>query len=89
MEPLFSQWVVLLAMQNGRAPLPVSRSLWNGLVKRGFPNDLEELGTFARRYLFLQDARMLLAELRTCPQVVASHFESRKQPDPELRQLNT
>jgi hypothetical protein len=62
--PLLADWVVLLAMKHRRAPLPVSSALWKGLLRRGFPNDLDELGVFARRYLFLGDARMLLAELK-------------------------
>jgi hypothetical protein len=62
--PLLTDWVVLLAMKHRRAPLPVSSALWKGLLRRGFPNDLDELGVFARRYLFLGDARMLLAELK-------------------------
>ena len=62
--PLLADWVVLLAMKHRRAPLPVSSALWKGLLRKGFPNDLDELGVFARRYLFLGDARMLLAELK-------------------------
>lgn len=62
--PLLGDWVVLLAMKHQRAPLPVSSALWKGLLRKGFLNDLDELAVFARRYLFLGDARMLLAELR-------------------------
>ena len=62
--PLLGDWVVLLAMKHRRAPLPVSSGLWKGLLREGFPNDLDELAILARRYLFLGDARMLLAELR-------------------------
>src|SRR6267378_838363 len=62
--PLLGDWVVLLAMKHRRAPLPVSSALWKGLLRKGFPNDLDELAIFARRYLFLGDARLLLAELR-------------------------
>ena len=62
--PLLGDWVVLLAMEHQRAPLPVSSALWKGLLRKGFPNDLDELAIFARRYLFLGDARLLLAKLR-------------------------
>jgi len=62
--PLLGDWVVLLAMKHQRAPLPVSSALWKGLLRKGFPNDLDELAILARRYLFLGDARLLLAELR-------------------------
>ncbi len=62
--PLLGDWVVLLAMKHQRTPLPVSSGLWKGLLRKGFPNDLDELAIFARRYLFLGDARLLLAELR-------------------------
>jgi hypothetical protein len=65
--PLLGDWVVLLAMKHRRAPLPVSSALWKGLLRKGFPNDLDELGVLARRYLFLGDARMLLAELKDRP----------------------
>jgi hypothetical protein len=62
--PLLSDWVVLLAMKHRRAALPVPSALWKGLLRKGFRNDVNELGVFARRYLFLGDARMLLAELK-------------------------
>ncbi len=61
---LLGDWVVLLAMKHRRAPLPVSSALWKGLLREGLPNDLDELAILARRYLFLGDAQMLLAELR-------------------------
>ena len=51
-------------MKHGRAPLPVSSSLWRVLLRQGFLNDLDELGNIARRFSFLGDERMLLAELR-------------------------
>ena len=51
-------------MQHGRAPLPVSPPLWKGLLRRGHL-DLYELGNIARRFSFLGDGRMLLAELNT------------------------
>jgi hypothetical protein len=62
--PMLGDWVALLAMKHQRAPLPVSSALWKGLLRKGFPNDLDELAMFARRYLFLGDERLLLAELR-------------------------
>ncbi len=61
---LLRQQVVLLAMKDGRAPLPVSATLWKGLLRRGVLNDLDDLGNIARRLSFLRDERMLLAELR-------------------------
>jgi hypothetical protein len=65
--PLLGDWVVLLAMKHRRAPLPVPSALWKGLLRRGFPNDMDELGVFARRYLFLGDGQLLLAELKDRP----------------------
>jgi hypothetical protein len=62
--PLLRNLVALLAMKHGRAPLPVSAALWKGLLRRGVLNDLSELGNIARRYSFLGDERMMLAELR-------------------------
>ena len=64
MGPLLRHLVALLAMKHGRAPLPVSSTLWKTLLRQGFINDLEELGNIARRFSFLGDERMLLAELR-------------------------
>ncbi len=61
--PLLRHVVLLLAMKHRRAPLPVSSSLLRGLLRHGFLNDVDELGSFARRYLFLGDERTLLAEL--------------------------
>ncbi len=43
-----------------------------GLLRKGFPNDADELGNFARRYLFLGEARMLLGELRDRPAAAPS-----------------
>jgi hypothetical protein len=72
MAPLLGDWVVLLAMKHRRAPLPVSSALWKGLLRKGFPNDLDELAIFARRYLFLGDARLLLAELKDRPDTASA-----------------
>src|SRR5713226_413997 len=45
----------------------VSSAFRNAILRRGLPNGLIELGDFARRYLFLGDERMLLAELQRRP----------------------
>jgi len=79
--PLLGDWVVLLAMKHRRAPLPVSSGLWKGLLREGFPNDLDELAILARRYLFLGDARMLLAELRIRTAATASVRETLSKED--------
>jgi hypothetical protein len=63
MVPLLRHQVVLLAMKDRRAPMPVSATLWKGLLRRGVLNDLDDLGSVARRLSFLGDERMLLAEL--------------------------
>ena len=70
-----SQWVALLAMKYGRAPLPVSRGLQKALMRQGFVHDPAELGDFALRYLFLGDAQMLLAESRKRPTPISHSFE--------------
>lgn len=62
--PLFGKVVALLAMKSGRAPLPVSANFLRAMVRSGFPNDVDEMTNFARRYLFLRDEWMLLAELK-------------------------
>jgi hypothetical protein len=64
MVELLRHQILLLAMKNGRAPLPVSPALWRGLQRQGFLSDAYDLGSIARRLLFLGDGRMLLAELR-------------------------
>ena len=56
--------VVLLAMKHGRAPLPVTPSVWKGLQRCGVLNDLYDLGSIARRLSFLGDGRLLLDELK-------------------------
>jgi hypothetical protein len=68
--------VALLAMKQRRAPLPVSPTLLRSLWLRGFPESLAELEGFARRFLFLGDERMLLAELRRGPGSIASRQEN-------------
>src|SRR5260370_7439370 len=65
MVVLLRHQVALLAMKHGRAPLPISPALLKGLMRRGVGNDLYELGEIARRFSFLGDGRMLLAELKT------------------------
>src|SRR6267378_8392431 len=64
MALLLRHQIILLAMKDRRAPLPVSATLWKGLLRRGVLNDLDDLGSIARRLSFLGDERMLLAELR-------------------------
>ena len=61
---LLRHQVLLLAMKAGRAPLPVPEALLKGLQKQGFLNDIYDLGSIARRLLFVGDGRILLAELR-------------------------
>lgn len=65
--PLFGHYVVMLAMQHRRAPVPVSSGLWKEMVRLGLPNNLDELAKLARRYLLIGDTRMMLAELRVRP----------------------
>jgi hypothetical protein len=60
---LLRQHVLLLAMKHGRAPLPLSRAVCTGLLRRGVLNDPEALGSIARRFSFLGDEQMLLAEI--------------------------
>ncbi len=64
MAQMLGDVIALLAMKHRRAPLPVSSALLRTLWIRGFPENLAELESFARRLLFLGDERMLLAELR-------------------------
>ena len=80
---LLGQYVALLAMKYGRAPLPVSRTLGRALLRRGLTDDPAGLGHLARRYLFLGDARMLLAESRKRPAPVADSVAIVKQLNEE------
>lgn len=62
-----SQWVALLALSYRRAPLRASHSLQRALqkaLKRQGIVDGAELVDLVRRYFFLGDAQVLLAELR-------------------------
>lgn len=62
--PMFGQVVALLAMKYGRAPMPVAPSLLRRMIQAGRPTDVDEMTNFARRFLFLRDERMFLAELK-------------------------
>ena len=74
-----NQWVALLAMKYGRAPLPVSRGLQKALMRQGVVDDPAELGDLARRYLFLGDAQTLLAESRKRPTPISHSSEAANQ----------
>jgi hypothetical protein len=64
MLELLRHQVLLLAMKNGRAPLPISPSLWKGLQRQGVLNDLYDLGEYCTTSLIPGRRRMLLAELK-------------------------
>lgn len=78
MAHMLGDIIALLAMKRRRAPLPVSPALLKSLWLRGFPENLGELESFARRFLFLGDERMLLTELRRGP--VPSAFQTENSP---------
>jgi hypothetical protein len=59
---LLRQHILVLAMKHGRAPLPLSPAVSRGLLCRGVLNDLDALGSIARRFSFLGDGRLLLDE---------------------------
>jgi DNA-binding NtrC family response regulator len=80
MAQMLGDVVALLAMKHRRAPVPVSSALLRTLWMRGFPGNLAELESFARRLLFLGDERMLLAELRRGPAPIASMPENSTGP---------
>lgn len=52
MALLLRHFVTLLAMQYGRAPLPISASLLRLCLRRGLPGGVGDLESLARRYLF-------------------------------------
>ena len=76
------EWVALLAMKYRRAPLPVPRGLEKALMCQGLADDPSEIGDLARRYLFLGDARMLLAESRR-PSPFTNYLPSVKESNTE------
>lgn len=80
MAQMLGDVIALLAMKHRRAPLPVSSALLRTLGMRGFPENLAELESFARRLLFLGDERMLLAELRRGPAPIAFRTENLQGP---------
>jgi hypothetical protein len=71
MAQMLGDAIAFLAMKHRRAPLPVSSALLKTLWIRGFPENLAELESLARRLLFLGDERMLLAEFRRGPAPIA------------------
>jgi len=80
MAQMLGEAIALLAMKHRRAPLPVSSALLRTLWMRGFPGNLAELESFARRLLFLGDERMLLAELRRGRAPIAFRPENSQGP---------
>jgi hypothetical protein len=72
-------------MKYGRAPLPVSSDLQKALLRQGVAEDPAELGDLARRYLFLGDAQILLAESRKRPISISHSFESANQVETETQ----
>ena len=72
---LLRQHVLLLSMTHGRAPIPLSPAICRGLLRRGVLNDLQALGNIARRFLFMGDGRMLLAEIKYGPAIVPPAHE--------------
>lgn len=85
-----SEGVALLAMKCGRAPLPVSRGLEKALLRLGLAEDPMELRDLARRYLFLGDAEILLAESRKRPIPITDSLDLVKQSRTETQtQLET
>lgn len=74
-----SEWVALLAMKYGRAPLSVSRCVEKALMRHGLSDYPMELSDLARRYLFLGDAGILLAESRKRPIPISDSLELVKQ----------
>lgn len=79
------EWVALLGMKSRRAPLPVSPSLKRAFIRQGLAEDPAELGHLARRYLFLEDAPMLLAESRKRPALFANSLELAGELDAQTR----
>ena len=80
MAQMLGDAIALLAMKHRRAPLPVSSALLRTLWMRGFPGNLAELESFARRLLFLGDERMLLAELRRGRAPITFRPENSQEP---------
>ncbi len=87
---LFGPYVALLAMKYGRAPLRVPHTLWKASLRSGLAHDAIRLGHLARRYVFLGDARKLLAESRKRPAPISYSLAFMKQSGEEsLRHSGT
>src|SRR5437660_12657566 len=80
---LLGQYVALLAMKHGRAPLPALARYGEDYCAAVLQTTSRDSATFARRYLFLGDARMLLAESRKRPVPVADSVAVVKQMSEE------
>ena len=60
-----------LAMEHGRAPLPVSRRLVNACADSFRPEKLHVLKEMLRRYLFSSDERLTVEEIES--EAASSH----------------
>ncbi len=70
MALLLRHFVTLLAMQYGRAPLPISASLLRVCLRRGLPGGVADLESLARRYLFWGDEGLAPRKLGTQAEAV-------------------
>jgi hypothetical protein len=65
--PLLGDWVVLLAMKDRLAALPVWSALWKGLLRKGFPNALDELAIYCVSLSVPGDARQRIRTTTAMP----------------------
>jgi two-component system, NtrC family, response regulator AtoC len=61
---LLTHYMNSLAVTFGKEPLPIPDALLQECLRYRWPGNLRELGNFVKRYLVLQDERVIVDELR-------------------------
>jgi DNA-binding NtrC family response regulator len=68
---LLRHYMNSLAVKFGKNPLPIPEGMLRECLRYYWPGNLRELGNFVKRYLVLEDERLILDELRMKNKVAA------------------